>query len=129
MRVREPAIVRLGDVGDFALYDAPHATSRVVRDACVVDTRGVVRLALRRATVSIATVGVLSRALATALDAATAFGDVGRALPEIHLVYAMRLADLGTLAESEHVFALAAEEVRGLAAETRVAIVAAARDA
>lgn len=123
-RVRDACVV-----GDFTLFDAPHGTSRDLRDASVVDARGVVRLSLRRATIERTTVGKLARTLATTLETATAFGDVGRALPEIHLAYNARLADLGTLAESDHVLALAGEELRGLDAALPVAIVAAMREA
>ena len=63
------------------------------------------------------------------VDEATAFGDVGRALPEIALAYRARVADLGTLAEPQQVLALAAEELRGLAGDELVVILAARRDA
>lgn len=129
LRVDVAALTRVAAVGDFTVFDAPQAKSRDLREACVVDARGVVRLALRRATVRLATVATLARALDAALEAATAFGDVGRALPEIHLVYGKRLVDLGTLAEAAQVLALAGEEVRGLDPASFVAIVAATRDA
>jgi N-methylhydantoinase A len=129
LRVDAARVRDAGTVGVFTFFDTPHATSRDLRDASVVDARGVVRLSLRRATIECTTVGNLPRALATTLEAATAFGDVGRALPEIHLAYNARLADLGTLAEADHVLALAGEELRGLDADLPVAIVAAMREA
>jgi hypothetical protein len=61
------------------------------------------------------------------LDEATAFGDVGRALPDVTVVYGTRVADLGTLAEALQVVALALEETRGLDPATAIALVAAAR--
>ena len=129
LRVDLAALTCVAAVGDFTVFDAPHAKSRDRRDACIVDARGVVRLALRFATVRLATVATLARALDAALESATAFGDVGRALPEIHLAYGKRLVDLGTLAEAGHVLALAGEEVRGLDLATSIAIVAATREA
>ena len=129
LRVDPAALTCVAAVGDFTVFDAPHAKSRDRRDACIVDARGVVRLALRGATVRLATVSTLARALDAALESATAFGDVGRALPEIHLAYGKRLVDLGTLAEAGHVLALAGEEVRGLDPATSISIVAATRDA
>jgi len=129
LHVASDLLAGAGEAGEFVLFDAPHARTRDVRDVCVVDARGVVRLALRRATVRHTTVGGLERALASVLEATTAFGDVGRALPEIFLAYAKRIADLGTLAETAHVLALAAEELRGLDPRAPVAIVSAARDA
>ncbi len=129
LRVEVSRLRDAGAFGDFTLFDAPHGTSRELRDVSVVDTRGVVRLSLRRASLERTTVGKLARALEQVLESATAFGDVGRALPEIHLAYNARLADLGTLAESDHVLALASEEVRGLNDSLPVAIIAAVRDA
>jgi len=114
------------ETGAFTIYDTP---GKVGRDACVIDGRGIVRLVARRSTVRRCTVGRLERVLETLLDDATAFGDVGRALPEIHLVYGTRIADLGTLAEPAQVVALAREEVSGLAPGAPLAIVAIARDA
>ncbi len=111
----------------FALFRIPR--ERGTYDVCAVDARGVVRLTSRRATVRTTNVAGLERALIGSLEEATAFGDVGRALPDIHLVYGRRVADLGALAESAHVLALALEEVRGLPQDDIVAIVAATRDA
>jgi len=120
------AIVDHGRAGAFACYGA---SGRHRGDTCVVDSRGVVRLIVSRARVCATTVGRSQRFLAAIIEEMTAFGDVGRALPEVHLVYGTRLADLGTLAEVEHVLALATEELRGLADDAQVAIIAARRDA
>ena len=108
--------------GDFTVF-------RSGKDACVVDRRAVVRLVARRAAIGVATAATLQRALEDVLDRATAFGDVGRALPAIVLAYGSRVADLGTAAEAAHVLALAAEEIRGVDPAAAVAIVAAIRDA
>ena len=113
--------------GDFAVYRVAARTGTV--DACVVDRRAVVRLVARRAAIALATAATLERALEDVLERATAFGDVGRALPAIVLAYGARVADLGTAAEVAHVIALAAEEVRGVAPAAPVAILAAIRDA
>jgi hypothetical protein len=112
--------------GDFAVFVA---RAREKSDVCIVDRRAVVRLVVPRAVVARATVATLERALDELLDAATAFGDVGRALPAIVLAYSSRVADLGAPAEAAHVVALAREEVRGLDAHTPVVICAGKRDA
>jgi hypothetical protein len=119
-------LVRACDAGEFAIFTAPRGRET---DACAVDARGVVRMAARRAVVRLATAGRIERALAATLDDATAYGDVGRALPDVSLVYGSRVADLGTLADEAHVLALAQEELRGLDREAPVAIVAAAKSA
>jgi N-methylhydantoinase A/oxoprolinase/acetone carboxylase beta subunit len=112
--------------GEFAVYVR---RSRSGDDACVVDRRAVVRLVAKRAVVAHATVATLERALEKMLDDATAYGDVGRALPAIVLAYGGRIADLGTAAEAAHVVALAMEDVRGIDPAAAIAIVAAVRDA
>jgi N-methylhydantoinase A/oxoprolinase/acetone carboxylase beta subunit len=111
----------------FAIYEIRATRSRV--DVCVVDAAGVVRLIARRAVAQKATVATVRRALERVLDEATAFGDVGRALPEVHLVYGTRIASLGALAQSDHVLALADEELRGLDGATPLVALAARRSA
>jgi N-methylhydantoinase A/oxoprolinase/acetone carboxylase beta subunit len=124
------AVAFVAAAGEFALFRSGRGgRERGSFDVCAVDERGVVRLTALRAIVSVTTVENLERRLAALLDEGTAFGDVGRALPDVHLVYGRRIADLGALAESAQVLAMAAEEVRGLAADAVVAIVAATRDA
>ncbi len=114
--------------GSFELYGA-HAPRESGERVCIVDERAVVRAVVSRATVRTTRVERLERALGETLEDATAFGDVGRALPEVYLVYGRRIADLGTLADPAQVVALAREELRGLDDATPVAIVAAARSA
>ncbi len=109
------------------VYVAPG--KRGAFDACVVDRSGVVRAIARRAAIRATNVARSQAALAALLEEATAFGDVGRALPDITLVYRARTAQLGTLAEPAQVIALANEELRGLPPETTVIALAARRDA
>jgi N-methylhydantoinase A/oxoprolinase/acetone carboxylase beta subunit len=124
----EPALVEAVVAGEsLEIYRA--AAKRGLPDMCVVDESGVVRAVLRRALARPTTVAAAAAALAALLEEATAFGDVGRALPEITLVYRKRVADLGTLAESAQVLALAEEELRGLEPATPVVALAARRDA
>jgi len=127
LHARDGTVEFIGAAGTFALFRAP--SGRRAFDVCAVDGRGVVRLTALRATVRVCAVAGLGPALAVLLEEATAFGDVGRALPDVHLLYGRRVADLGALADGAVVLALAAEEVRGLAGGDRIAIVAASRDA
>ncbi len=116
------AVFHAFDSGEFALYEAARANRT---DVCAVDARGVGRVCVRRASLRLTTAGRFERVLATVLEEATSFGDVGRALPDVHLVYGSRVADLGTLADAAQVLALAGEELRGLDAASSVAIIAA----
>jgi hypothetical protein len=124
LRAEPRELSLVASAGEFAIF------ARIVRgvsDVCAVDARAVVRYAARRAIVRACTVETLSRVLAAVLDGATAYGDVGRALPGIALAYGTRTVDLGTLAEPDQVLALAGEEVRGLPGDTAVAVIAAMR--
>jgi len=117
-----PQALRIAaSTGSLAL----HVTEgrRGLCDGCIVDRSGVVRLVARRLKLRSTTVARIENALADALEDATTFGDVGRALPETHLIYGTRIADLGTLGEIAHVVALACEELRGLPPETAVHVV------
>ncbi len=96
-------------------------------DACVVDRNGVVRAVARRAHVAGFARGEVRTELARMLEDATAFGDVGRALPDCTLAYGHRVAELNGLAEAASVVALADEELRGLADDARVVAIVAER--
>jgi hypothetical protein len=126
LRSTPAALERAPGAGAFAIFETRGA-SATPRDLCAVDERGVVRFVARRAHVRTTTVAALERDLADLLDEATAFGDVGRALPDVHLVYAARVAGIGTLAEPAQVVALAAEEVRGLDHSAAILLVAESR--
>ncbi len=125
LRVEAATLRAFATTGDLDVFVSARRTGS--NDACVVDARGVVRATVRDALVASTTVARATSALERILDDATTFGDVGRALPEISLIYANRVADLGTLAEPGQVVALAAEELRGLAGELPVVVLAARR--
>jgi N-methylhydantoinase A len=118
-------VANVASAGSFALY----RTAGARHDVCAVDQRGTVRLVSRSARVVLTTVERLATDLARLLEDATAFGDVGRALPDLHVVYGRRVADLGALASASAVIALAIEEVRGLAPATAIALIASTRRA
>ena len=105
------------------------AAYRHGRDLRIVDERSIVRLALRDAAVTHASAGTLEPSLREAMERATAFGDVGRAIPEVHLIHGGRIADFSGLATVDQAAALALEEVRGRAPGDPVAIFTVARQA
>jgi N-methylhydantoinase A/oxoprolinase/acetone carboxylase beta subunit len=94
------------------------------RALAIVDERAIVRLIAPQATVSVTAAGRLESAVATAIDAGTTYGDVGRALPDLWLLVGARIVELAGLLEAEGAFALAADDVAGLPADAPVAIVA-----
>jgi N-methylhydantoinase A/oxoprolinase/acetone carboxylase beta subunit len=120
LRIPSDDLERAASTGALTIYLS--AVRRGVRDGCVVDAAGVVRLTAQRVKLHAAKAGGIESVLANALEDATSFGDVGRALPEAYLVYRRRIANLGALAEATHVVALAQEELRGLAPGSEVHI-------
>jgi N-methylhydantoinase A len=83
------------------------------RESAVVDARGVVRLLLPGAFAYAARVGGVDRSLATAIDEHTAYGDVGRSLPDVFLLRAGRIAEFTGLAEATQIAGLLHEELAG----------------
>lgn len=113
--------------GSFAIYRAAGSRGRVT--ACVVDERGVARAIVPGGEVIASTVADLAAGVSAAFERFTRFGDVGRALPDVRIVYARRIADLSGVADVEQAIALAREEVAGADPQAVVAVVAAPRDA
>jgi N-methylhydantoinase A/oxoprolinase/acetone carboxylase beta subunit len=103
--------------------------ARGVRDVRVLDRSGVGRLALRDAFVRQARAAGALAELREAIDEATAFGDVGRALPDIYVVHGARIADFSGLASAEQAVALAEEELAGREPDAPVLILTASRPA
>lgn len=103
--------------------------SRTVRDLRVLDRTGVGRLALRDAFVRRTTAAAAIEQLRAAVEEATAFGDVGRALPDIYVLHGARIADFSGLASAEQAVALAEEELAGRAPDANIVILTASRPA
>lgn len=104
---------------------AAYATEGDVR---IVDERGVIRLSLARAIVTQARCGDLEPVFRDAIEGATTFGDVGRALPDLYLLHGARIANFSGLASAQQAVALAKEEIAGRKADDPVAILAIPRE-
>jgi len=139
MRVDAEAVREVAAAGDFTAYAASRRTvpsgafaklrTRVEPVLAIVDRTGVVRALGTHAKARRGTVAILQSLLERALEDATAYGDVGRTLPEIALAYGSRFVTLGALVEAAHALALAAEETRGRASDEAILIVATPRRA
>ncbi len=98
-------------------------------DLRVVDERGAVRLALRGARLHLTTVAAIAPDVRDAIEKATNFGDVGRALPALYILRANRIAAFEGLVSAEQGAALAHEETDGCAEDERVALLLVSREA
>lgn len=122
-----PAATLTAIAGTFGLYCGADARRRAA--VCIIDDRGVVRAVVPHAHVLETTAAAVGTMLAIAFERFTRFGDVGRALPDVRIVYGARIADLGGVAEIAQAVALARDEVAGCDPAAVVAIVAAPRNA
>ncbi len=96
--------------------------TREVRDLRVVDERGVLRLSLQDATLTLTTVADVVPRVREAIERATHFGDVGRAIPALYVMRGSRIAAFEGLTSAEQGAALAAEETEGCAPAERIAL-------
>jgi N-methylhydantoinase A/oxoprolinase/acetone carboxylase beta subunit len=128
----ERAAIAAAHLGEPVAARTDLGTTRIyagARSVCVVDERGVVHAVIPAAAVARTTVENVEAALADAYERGTRYGDVGRALPDVRLVYGSRIVDLGGVAEPAQARALASDELAGLAPDTPIAILVAARRA
>ncbi len=103
--------------------------TRSVRDLRVVDQRGAVRLALRDPKLVRTTAGEIEARVRGAIESATDFGDVGRALPALYVLRGARIAAFEGLTSADQGAALAAEETEGCKPGDSVVLLLVARSA
>lgn len=90
----------------------------------VVDRTGVVRLQREKASVSMTNLANVTAELARVVDFLTDYGDAGRAIPDIFILYGARVANFSGLADLDQVTALVEVELRSLDSETRLVVIA-----
>jgi N-methylhydantoinase A/oxoprolinase/acetone carboxylase beta subunit len=95
----------------------------------VVDRAGVVRLQRGAARVSVTDLKHLNQELEQAVEQLTDYGDAGRKLPEIFILYEARLVNFSGLASLDQVKALAEVELRLLDPSTRLVVIACPKQA
>jgi N-methylhydantoinase A/oxoprolinase/acetone carboxylase beta subunit len=99
------------------------------RTLAIVDERAIVRQIVPRGVVTVTTAGTAAAAIAATIEDLTAYGDVGRALPDLWLLAGSRIVELCGLSDADAACALAADDLSGLGADAPVAIVALPRSA
>jgi hypothetical protein len=113
-----------GTAAQVAAQTAAFTVIAANASLAIVDERAVVRLIVPRGTVAMTTVANVPFALAATIESLTAYGDVGRALPDIWLLAGARIVELTGLIDAGSVNALAADDVNGLPDDAMIAIVA-----
>jgi N-methylhydantoinase A len=107
----------------------PFGRSQEIVDSRIVDERGVIRLALRDAEVVRTSAREVEDRIRIAIEIATRFGDVGRALPALYLMRRARIAAFDGLVSSDQAVALVLEELEGSDPDEPVAILTTVRSA
>ncbi len=90
----------------------------------VTDRTGVIRLQRGRARVSETSLSNLPEELTRAVEALTDYGDAGRTIPDVFILYGARLANFGGLAELNQLQALVEVELRSLEPATPLVVIA-----
>jgi hypothetical protein len=131
MRVAVDAVVLEAETPVYRIYSArqqkrgrawfPSRPQTMLR---VVHRTGVVRLQKGAASISQSDVAGLPSVLEREVDLLTDFGDAGRAIPDVFLLYGSRIANFSGLADLPQVLALIGVELRDVAPETRVVVIA-----
>jgi N-methylhydantoinase A len=93
------------------------------RESAVVDERGVVRLVLPDAVSYATRAAEVDAVLTRAVDLHTAFGDVGRALPDVFVLRGARIGEVAGMAEPAQILGLVGDELAGVDADERVVLV------
>jgi hypothetical protein len=101
----------------------------VVENLRVVDERGIVRLALRDATLIRMEVSEIGTHVGEVVECTTSFGDVGRALPALYLLRGARIAVYEGLSSADQAVALALEETSGCAPDESITLLIVKRQA
>jgi N-methylhydantoinase A len=131
MRVDAGDVKLAGEVGNFLVFTAEQRASaffglvkssrRMLR---VVDRTSVVRLQRGAARVGATDLAHLNDELARAVEELTDYGDAGRTIPDIFVLYGARIANFSGLAALDQVVALAEVELRALDSSTRLLVIA-----
>jgi hypothetical protein len=90
----------------------------------VLDRSGVIRLQRGAALVRICYLPQLHAEITEVVEQLTDFGDAGRAIPDLFVLYRARIANFSGLADLEQVLALAEVELRSLDPATRLIVMA-----
>ncbi|MGZ3517497.1 MAG: hydantoinase/oxoprolinase family protein [Vulcanimicrobiaceae bacterium] len=135
LRAKPDEVRQIDGTGPLAIFErelhvsGKFGRTKILRDLRVVDASGVARLGLRDAEILHATAGAAGDALRDAIETATAFGDVGRALPDIYVLHGARIADFSGLASADQAIALAQEELAGRDPDAPIVILTAKKQA
>ncbi len=114
-------LVFTGEQRTKSFFGLFHSRQQLLR---VLDRTGVIRLQRGTGRVSTTTLAEIEAELTRAVDALTDYGDAGRTIPDIFILYGARIANFSGLAELDQVIALAEVELKSLDPATKLVVIA-----
>lgn len=111
-----------------AALAGPLKRTSIVPQLRVVDERGEIRVAVQGHSIVRTSAGALTATLAEIIERATRFGDVGRVVPALYLLWGARVAAYDGLSSAQQAVALAGEELEGCADDEPVVAIVVRRD-
>ncbi len=114
-------LVFTGEQRTTSFFGLFHTRQQLLR---VLDRTGVVRLQRGEGRVSTVPLAEIKAELERAVDALTDYGDAGRTIPDIFILYGARIANFSGLAELDQVIALAEVELKSLDPATKLVVIA-----
>jgi hypothetical protein len=131
LRLATEEVMLAAEAGNWLVFTGAQKTSSLFglltsrREMLrVLDRSGVIRLQRGVALVRTCHLPQLPAAITDVFERLTDFGDAGRALPDVFVLYGARIANFSGLADLEQVLALAEVELRSLAPTTKLIVLA-----
>ena len=131
MRVEADQVKLAAEAGNWLVFTAAQKVSTLFgwlksqrAMLRVVDRSGVIRLQRGAANVHTCALPNLKAVITEAVEQLTDFGDAGRAIPDIFVLYGARLANFSGLADLEQVLVLSEVEFRSLDLATKLIVIA-----
>lgn len=131
MRLPESEIKLAAETGNWLVFAGSQKTSSLFgliksrREMLrILDSSGVIRLQRNTAHIHTCFLSQFKDKLPQAVEQLTDFGDAGRTIPDIFVLYGSRLANFSGLADLDQVLALSEVELRSLDPLTKLIVIA-----
>ena len=131
MRLPESEINLAAETGNWLVFSGMQKSSSLFglikskREMLrVLDSSGVIRLQRNTAHIHTCSLSQFKDKLTQAVEQLTDFGDAGRAIPDIFVLYGSRIANFSGLADLDQVLALSEVELRSLDPLTKLIVIA-----
>ncbi len=129
MRLDEGSVRLAAEAGNFLVFSGRSESRSMFgllrsfqHHVRVVDRTGVVRLQRGNAEIQTCTPAQIEKVLERSVEAQTDYGDAGRAIPDVFVLYGGRIANFSGLADVSQVLALVRVELKSLDSATPMVV-------